>query len=101
MDKVTIIFLLVIFILVVKSIYDSNFVQNFEHYGGLQSLYSNDGIQDIHLTVNNVSDRYGYGYNPYMWRYPWYLPTRGMYSYYYPYMGDYFFDRYGILYPYY
>lgn len=99
MDIISFALIFVIFVLILNAIY--NCEEFSEHYGGLQSLYSNDGIQDIHLTVNNVNDRYGYGYNPNMWRYPWYLPTRGMYPYYYPYMGDYFFNRYGVLYPYY
>ena len=70
-----------------------------EAFGGLQSLYSNDGIQDIHLTVNN--DRGGY--DPYrFWRdYPWWLPTRNLDTIsYYPFMYEYQFDRYSTLYPY-
>ncbi len=99
MDLVSVTMLCVIFILIVIAVHD--YGPHLEQFGGLQSLYSNDGIQDIHLTVNNVNDRYGHLYNPYMWRYPWYLPTRGMYPYYYPQVGDYFFDRYGVSYPYY
>lgn len=79
--------------------------------GALQSLYSNDGIQDIHLTVNNdrgygyggYSGGYGHGYDGYRyWRgLPWYLPTRNLNRVaYYPYLYDYHLDRYGRFYPY-
>jgi hypothetical protein len=78
--------------------------------GALQSLYSNDGIQDIHLTVNNGSwndggswGGYGWGYNPYRyWRgMPWHLPTRNLNRVaYYPYLYEYYLDRYGRFYPY-
>ena len=83
--------------------------------GALQSLYSNDGPQDIYLTVNNDNTGsndwswgglwggYGWGYNPYRyWRgMPWYLPTRNLSRVsYYPYLYDYNVDRYGRFYPY-
>ena len=86
--------------------------------GALQSLYSNDGIQDIHLTVNNDNagwggwnnynwggswGGYGWGYDPYRyWRgLPWYLPTRNLSRVaYYPYLYEYYLDRYGRFYPY-
>lgn len=84
--------------------------------GALQSLYSNDGIQDIHLTVNNDNNGwggwnnyggswggYGWGFDPYRyWRgIPWYLPTRNLSRVtYYPYLYEYYLDRYGRFYPY-
>jgi hypothetical protein len=85
--------------------------------GALQSLYSNDGIQDIHLTVNNDNTGwggwgnnwggsrggYGWGYDPYRyWRgIPWNLPTRNLSRVtYYPYLYEYYLDRYGRFYPY-
>lgn len=86
--------------------------------GALQSLYSNDGIQDIHLTVNNDDPSYGgwagnsyggswggygWGHNPYRyWRgMPWYLPTRNLSRVtFYPYLYEYYLDRYGRFYPY-
>ena len=83
--------------------------------GALESLHSNHGIQDIHLTVNNDNSSwddwswgglwggYGWGYNPYRyWRgVPWYLPTRNLSRVgYYPYTYDYNLDRYGRYYPY-
>lgn len=83
--------------------------------GALQSLYANDGIQDIHLTVNNdngwghgwgyggYSPGYGWGYDGYRyWRgLPWYLPTRNLHRVaYYPYLYEYYLNRYGRFYPY-
>lgn len=71
--------------------------------GGLQSLYSNHGLQDIHLTVNNDSG-YGYGYGyPYSYwgGYPWHLGTRNFYRYsHYPYLYGYVHNRYRGWWPY-
>jgi hypothetical protein len=70
-----------------------------EHFGALQSLYSNDGIQDAYLT--NEQD--GIYYDPYKyWRgVPWDLPTRNLNKMsYYPYLHEYHLDRYAMLYPY-
>ncbi len=70
-----------------------------EFQGALQSLYSNDGIQDTYLTINN--DR-GY-YDPYAyWRgVTWNLPTRNLDRIiFYPYLYEYYIDRYARLYPY-
>jgi hypothetical protein len=51
--------------------------QKIENFGALQSLYSNTGVQDIHLTVEN--DPYLYGDPYYNLRHvPWNLPTRNM-----------------------
>jgi hypothetical protein len=70
-----------------------------EKFGALQSLYSNDGIQDTNLTIPN--DR-GY-YDPYKyWRgVAWNLPTRNLDRLvFYPYLYEYNVDRYARLYPY-
>lgn len=90
--------------------------ENFD--GALQSLYSNDGIQDTYLTINNDNNGwggwndysyggswggYGWGYDPYRyWRgVPWYLPTRNLSRVsFYPYLYEYYLDRYGRFYPY-
>jgi hypothetical protein len=70
-----------------------------ENFGALQSLYSNDGIQDRYLTLENDAQYY----DPYQyWRgIPWNLPTRGLDKLvFYPYLYENFVDRYGVLYPY-
>lgn len=80
--------------------------KNGENFNGaLQSLYSNHGIQDIHLTVHNdnIWGDYGWDYDPYRyWRgVPWNLPTRDLSRVvYYPYLYEYNLDRYGRAYPY-
>lgn len=54
----------------------------YECFGGLQSLYSNDGIQDAYLTLeNDISDPRSI--DPYSrWRRViWDLPTRNLSSY--------------------
>lgn len=126
MDILTIIILLVVLGVVVQVCADdltnwygwmcgcsTESTDNVEKFSGaLQSLYSNDGIQDIHLTVNN-DNGYGYGYGGFWgggghgydsyryWRgLPWYLPTRNLNRVaYYPYLYDYYLDRYGRFYP--
>lgn len=68
--------------------------------GALQSLYSNDGIQDDHLTIPPAERYY---YDPYKyWRgLPWNLPTRNLDRiFFYPYLYEYNIDRYARLYPY-
>ena len=72
-----------------------------ERFGALQSLYSNDGIQDAYLTVENDPDVY---YDPYnYWRnITWNLPTRNLMALSsYPYLYDKYkyVDRYNILRP--
>lgn len=70
-----------------------------ENFGAQQSLYSNDGIQDAHLTIENDP----YIYDPYVyWRgITWNLPTRNLHrAFYYPYLYEYYIDRYAGLYPY-
>ena len=70
-----------------------------EDFGALQSLYSNDGIQDQYLTIEN-DPRY---FDPYRyWRgIPWNLPTRDLNRVgFYPYLYEHYVDRYGVLYPY-
>ena len=100
--------------------YDEQYVHNTnninkEEFGALQSLYSNDGIQDTHLTINSDSGhgwghgwggywgKYDVGYNPFRyWRgVPWNLPTRNLSRVsFYPYLYEYYLDRYGRFYPY-
>jgi len=73
-----------------------------EGLGALQSLYSNDGIQDAYLTLENdpdnpfYQDPYGY------WRdVTWDLPTRNLHRViFYPYLYEYQVDRYGVVWPY-
>lgn len=73
-----------------------------EGLGALQSLYSNDGIQDAYLTLENdpdnpfYQDPYGY------WRdVTWDLPTRNLHRVIsYPYLYEYQVDRYGVVWPY-
>jgi hypothetical protein len=70
-----------------------------ETFGALQSLYSNDGIQDSYLTI---PDDRGY-FDPYKyWRgIAFDLPTRNLDEiYFYPYNYEYNIDRYSKLYPY-
>lgn len=65
--------------------------------GALQSLYSNDGIQDQYLTVD---DSY---FDPYKyWRsVPWNLPTRNLGEMsFYPFLYENYIDRYGVVWPY-
>lgn len=115
MDVLTIIIFVLILVIIVRtcanywlnSIYDvydddsvsqQNDDENFN--GALQSLYSNDGIQDSYLTVND-DDKLEYdGYR--YWRgVPWDLPTRNLDRIvYYPYLYEYHIDRYGRSYPY-
>lgn len=71
-----------------------------ENFGALQSLYSNDGIQDYYLTLENATPAM---FDPYKyWRgVPWDLPTRNLNNLvFYPYLYEYQIDRYGKLYPY-
>ena len=94
--------ILIILILIIVSIFnififDTSVKENF---GALQSLYSNDGIQDYYLTIENANPEI---FDPYKyWRgVPWDLPTRNLNSLvFYPYLYEYQIDRYGKLYPY-
>lgn len=73
-----------------------------ENFGALQSLYSNDGIQDAYLTIENDPDDPS-KYDPYsFWRgVTWNLPTRNLNKImFYPYLYENYVDRYGKLYPY-
>lgn len=118
MNNLTIIVLIIV-VAVLFQIYSSDVykalnIENFD--GALQSLYSNDGIQDTHLTINSESGyNYGgygmgsdwggkgHGYDGYRyWRgIPWNLPTRNLNrTTFYPYRYDYHLDRYGRNYPY-
>lgn len=69
-----------------------------ENFGALQSLYSNDGIQDSYLTYNSDgdnTDKYSY------WRgVDFNLPTKNLNRVgFYPYHYEYHFDRYARMYP--
>lgn len=90
--------LTIFFIIVIYNIICNR--NNFESFNGaLQSLYSNDGIQDAHLTVHNHECQY----DPYVyWRgIPWNLPTRNLNRMvFYPYLYEYHIDRYARMYPY-
>jgi hypothetical protein len=73
-----------------------------EKFGALQSLYSNDGIQDAYLTLENDPDN-PYYQDPYAyWRdVTWDLPTRNLHRVaFYPYLYEYQVDRYGVVWPY-
>jgi len=99
MDPLVILFVLCIVTIMLKIIFCSP-EDNVENFGALQSLYSNDGIQDQYLTIDTSSRGH---YRPYKYwdRYPWNLPTRNLNRVvFYPYMYEYYFDRYGTLYPY-
>ena len=70
-----------------------------EKFGALQSLYSNDGIQDQHLTGNTEKN----GYDPYgYWKdIVWNLPTRNLNKIvYYPFFYEQHEDRYATNWPY-
>lgn len=97
--------LIILFIIfVVVSLCCNNYHNNRSHdyetfNGALQSLYSNDGIQDAHITVQENDCKY----DPYSyWRgVPWYLPTRNLKRrIFYPYLYEYNIDRYSRIYPY-
>lgn len=97
------ILLLVILILLTYIIeicgYRNNILEMFGGGGALQSLYSNDGIQDQYLTGNYERN----GYNPYeYWKdIIWNLPTRNLDKLiYYPFLYDEQIDRYSTLWPY-
>ena len=102
MDKQILLFILFVLILIYLSTYfkcDKKIYAE-EHYdGALQSLYSNDGIQDAYLTIENDRTQY----DPYKyWRgISWDLPTRNLNTLiYYPYLYEYYIDKYGVLWPY-
>lgn len=103
MNNLTIIVLIIV-VAVLFQIYSADVLKalNIENFdGALQSLYSNDGIQDMHLTINSGDDYDSYdGYR--YWRgIPWNLPTRNLNRVsFYPYRYDYHLDRYGRYYPY-
>jgi hypothetical protein len=76
--------------------------KDIENFGALQSLYSNDGIQDAYLTIENDPDDPA-NHDPYAyWRgVTWNLPTRNLNRImFYPYLYEYYVDRYAKLYPY-
>jgi hypothetical protein len=74
------------------------YFNSYENFGALQSLYSNDGIQDKHISINsdgNEGDKYSY------WRdVDFNIPTRNLNRIgFYPYHYEYHFDRYARLHP--
>lgn len=78
----------------------SNTISKSEHFGALQSLYSNDGPQDAYLTIENDPAFY---YDPYgYWRgVTWNLPTRNLSTVSYsPYLYERYIDRYNTFFPY-
>lgn len=87
--------LAIILIIVIYKLVPKN-----ENFGALQSLYSNDGIQDAYLTIENDPVRFN---DPYRyWRgLTWNLPTRNLHTItYYPFLYDHMLDRYSVDYPY-
>ena len=97
-DILVIIACIVLFAIALKYIIYYPMIEE-ENFGALQSLYSNDGIQDAYLTIDNDSTNY----DPYAyWRgVTWDLPTRNLNKmYYYPTQYDNFVDRYSTTYPY-
>lgn len=89
---IIIITLALIFVGLEKKVYEIDR----ENFGALQSLYSNDGIQDKHLTINSNENNFKY------WgKYPWNLPTRNLNkTVFYPYLYEYHIDRYANIWPY-
>lgn len=88
--------ILLVLVLITTLIIMNQYIDK-EDFGALQSLYSNDGIQDQYLTTN---DSY---YDPYKyWRLiPWNLPTRNLNQMvFYPFLYENYIDRYGTIYPY-
>ena len=103
--NILVLFLGLILIVVIAYIFitdNGNKKMTQEQFGALQSLYSNDGIQDAYLTVENDPDNPTI-YDPYAyWRgIAWDLPTRNLNRMvYYPYLYENYIDRYGRVYPY-
>jgi hypothetical protein len=99
-DPIEVVIILIILILIIHWIverYHDNKCR--ESFGALQSLYSNDGIQDTNLTV---PDERSY-YDPYKyWRsIAWNLPTRNLdRTTYVPYLYENYVDRYTVPWPY-
>jgi len=105
-DLIVITLGIIIFAVIISLIFtdmcDTKNINNTENFGALQSLYSNDGIQDAYLTIENDQDDPAY-HDPYAyWRgVTWNLPTRNLNRImFYPYLYEYYVDRYGKLYPY-
>ena len=96
---ILILFTVIVYIYFNEECDDDDDVENF---GALQSLYSNDGIQDAYLTIENDPTNPNL-YDPYAyWRgVTWNLPTRNLHrAIYYPYLYEYYIDRYSRFYPY-
>jgi hypothetical protein len=100
-DILVIIACIILFVFAINYIMYDPMIES-ENFGALQSLYSNDGIQDAYLTIENDPDDPS-NYDPYAyWRgVTWDLPTRNLNKmYYYPTQYDNFVDRYSTSYPY-
>lgn len=101
---IVIILITIIMIVVITfNYYNCNYKnrENEEKFSGaLQSLYSNDGIQDRYLTVNNeinCHNDYAFWDEEIVWN----LPTRNLTrEVFYPYLYEYHVDRYSMPYPY-
>jgi hypothetical protein len=108
-DTFVIVLTAILFLSVVYLVFSSNSTKcnisddmKEENFGALQSLYSNDGIQDAYLTLENDPDN-PYYQDPYAyWRnVTWDLPTRNLHRVvFYPYLYEYNVDRYGVVWPY-
>jgi hypothetical protein len=96
--------IMIVIIIIVYLFIVSN--QNQESFGALQSLYSNDGIQDTHLTINQHTPKLvsttGQFDDHDKWQdFPWHTQTRNLYrisvnpSHY-----EYYPDRYSKFSPY-
>lgn len=107
MENAYLVWFLVISFVVVLSIYIWYNAKEDETFGALESLYSNYGIEDESISIEDGCDgdvctikrRHrvpNYNYAP-MYRYPWYMPTRGLVRVpYYPYFyGNYYLDMFG------
>lgn len=104
-DIIAIVLGIILFAVVIHLFFNDVCAQNdrsTENFGALQSLYSNDGIQDAYLTLENDPDDPN-NHDPYAyWRgVTWNLPTRNLNRImFYPYLYENYIDRYGKLYPY-
>lgn len=95
MDKINFVNVLIVIIVLIV-FYQC--IYSHENFGALQSLYSNDGIQDRYITYNSNSDntdKYSY------WRgIDFNLPTKNLNRIgFYPYHYEYHFDRYARMWP--
>lgn len=107
MESIYLVWFLLILFATTLSIYILYGSTPSENFGALESLYSNYGMEDESISIEDGCDgdkctikrrhRFpDYGYPP-MYRYPWYMPTRGLVRVpYYPYFyGNYYLDMFG------